>query len=152
MKTYALRAARLSGLVSLVVLGGCGGGSQVDTAPVAGTVTANGEPVAGGSLTFTPAADGDKILSGKPATAIVQEDGSYVLTTYEAGDGAVVGKHKVSYTPALGGGNGSHSQEPAGGHAGAPARPNLRISPDQRSVDVKPGEENVLDFELVGRR
>lgn len=149
MKTSALKASSLPAIVSLVLLG-CGDGSQVDTAPVAGTVTANGEPVAGGSLTFTPAADGDKILSGKPATAIVQEDGSYVLTTYEAGDGAVVGKHKVSYTPALGGG--SHSQEPAGGHAGAPARPNLRISPDQRSVDVKPGEENVLDFELVGRR
>lgn len=147
MKKFRLRFPGLPVLALLLSLG-CDGGSQLATAPVQGTVTLNGKSVSGGSLTFQPAADEGEALSGKPATAEVQEDGSYVLTTYEPGDGAVIGKHTVSFTPAIAGGSGAHGQASAGSHAQAPSVPNLTIPADQRTVEVA-DEENVIDFELV---
>ena len=79
----------------LLTLSGCAESGQYDTAPVKGSVTFEGKPVEGGALTFVPAGAG----SGKPGAAQVQSDGTYVLGTYVEADGAVLGKHKVSYSP-----------------------------------------------------
>lgn len=56
--------------------------------PVSGTVTFNGKPLEFGSIMFQPP-------SGQPAQGQIQSDGSFTLSTYKPGDGAVIGKHKV---------------------------------------------------------
>jgi hypothetical protein len=71
--------------VALAALTGCGGEKL---GRVSGTVTAAGKPVAGGTIQFVPAA-------GKAAVASINPDGTYTLTTYKPGDGALVGPHKV---------------------------------------------------------
>jgi hypothetical protein len=57
-------------------------------APVSGTVSVAGKPVESGMILFTPE-------SGPTATGEIVK-GAYTLTTSVKGDGAVVGKHKVT--------------------------------------------------------
>jgi len=83
------RVAMLCLTLSVGVVG-CGGGA----APVKGKVTYKGEPVKGGSLVFSPLAEGGKAASGD-----VKEDGTYTLTTNKPGDGAKPGHYRVTYTP-----------------------------------------------------
>jgi hypothetical protein len=51
-------------------------------------VTYKGKPVPNGTINFVPAA-------GPAATGEIGPDGSYALTTFRKGDGAVLGTHKV---------------------------------------------------------
>src|SRR5262249_52680611 len=74
-------------LALLVALAGCGSG-QMKTAVVKGKVTYKGAPVPNGTISFIPD-------SGPAATGEIQRDGTYTLTTYRSGDGAVLGKHTV---------------------------------------------------------
>jgi hypothetical protein len=75
----------------LLVLVNTGCGSKYPpTAPVSGKITLNGEPVTQGRISFHPT-NGER-----PALANIQPDGSYSLTTFERGDGALLGHHKVS--------------------------------------------------------
>jgi hypothetical protein len=60
-------------------------------AKVSGTVTLDGKPLAGATVTFEPVEKG-----GKKATGKTDENGAYVLTTSKAGDGALPGKYKVT--------------------------------------------------------
>jgi hypothetical protein len=79
---------------SLVVLSGCGGPTM---APVTGCVTCNGKPVDAANIIFSPIPKTeDDIKPGKPATGFTGTDGKYVLSTYQAYDGAQVGKHRVT--------------------------------------------------------
>jgi len=59
---------------------------------VKGKVTLKGQPLTKGIVRFEP--DG----YGRMATGEIQGDGTFVLTTYEKGDGAVVGQHRVFVT------------------------------------------------------
>ncbi len=77
------------GIGLCVLLGGCSEGTQLETAPVRGTVIYNGKPLPYGSVSFQPAA-------GLPAVGRIQSDGSFTLTTYSNGDGAIIGSHKVA--------------------------------------------------------
>ena len=76
----------------LITSSGCS--SNPATATVTGKVTANGEPVTSGSLTFSPIGGEE---GSKPAIGVVKSDGSYTLSTYAPDDGAVVGSHRVNY-------------------------------------------------------
>lgn len=95
-------ASRVIGIIGVIasstLLMGCGEG-DFTTAPVSGTVTMNGQPVTGGTIMLTPIATGDSKMPGKGAAGRVQEDGSFVLMTYEQGDGAIIGKHSLAYVP-----------------------------------------------------
>src|SRR5262245_3718556 len=73
--------------VAALALAGCGS-SGPKTAPVRGTVTYKGKPVPNGTVTFIPDA-------GHHATGDIRPDGSYTLTTFKPGDGAVPAKYKV---------------------------------------------------------
>lgn len=68
---------------------GCSAG-QRETTPVGGKVTLAGKPLTTGRIIFWPD-DG-----GPPGGGSIGEDGSYSLTTYQTGDGAVLGTHKVT--------------------------------------------------------
>jgi hypothetical protein len=56
-----------------------------------------GQPVTVGSVTFSPIAESGNTETGKPATGTVGDDGTFVLTTNDRFDGAIVGKHSVQY-------------------------------------------------------
>ena len=58
-------------------------------AKVRGNITFDGTVVSSGSVEFWPDA-------GRPARGEIKEDGSYELTTFEPGDGAIVGHHVVT--------------------------------------------------------
>src|SRR6187402_2127746 len=72
-----------------LVTAGCGSKHPL-TAPVKGKITIDGKPVTTGRISFHP------VSGERPALANIQPDGSYSLTTFEDGDGALLGRHKVS--------------------------------------------------------
>lgn len=75
----------------LSILLGCGGGAngRRDVYPVSGTIKFAGAPVIGAVVSFTP-------RDGQPAAVGRTDDqGHYVVTTYEGGDGAAVGSYAV---------------------------------------------------------
>jgi hypothetical protein len=70
--------------------GTAGSGTMPPLIPVKGKVTYKGSPVTKGTIKFQP--DG----YGRPATAKLQPDGTFVLGTNKEGDGVVAGHHQVS--------------------------------------------------------
>lgn len=84
-------------LFSMLWLVGCGGSSldEYPTAPVTGRVICDGAPVANVRVYFNPIRSDGSINAGRPGWATAGSDGSFVVTTYEAEDGAVVGRHRV---------------------------------------------------------
>lgn len=85
-------------VLSMVVAAGCGGASddkwsqdRPKTVPVTGVVTYKGSPVEGAQINFVPASPTDSA-----AYATTQGDGSFQLTTFDTGDGAVPGSYKVT--------------------------------------------------------
>jgi hypothetical protein len=129
--------------VGALSLAGCGGTGGAATAKVTGKVTHNGEPVKGGTLTFGPINPTEEgVASG---VANVQQDGTFTVSTYGEGDGAVLGKHRVSYMApppdaAAAGGE--------GGHAQAAASPYENLVPSPEEIEVKSGA-NEITIELV---
>jgi hypothetical protein len=81
------RAALAAFALAALALVGCGGGGP-QLGIVRGTVSYKGKPVPNGTVMFVPA-------NGPSATGTINPDGTYTLTTYKAGDGAVLGTHKV---------------------------------------------------------
>jgi hypothetical protein len=80
------------GLLAMAVAG-CGPGHGLTLGRVSGKVTAAGEPVRYGTVFFVP--DTLKGTDGPSAMGIIQDDGTYTLSTDSGGDGALVGHHKV---------------------------------------------------------
>lgn len=107
------------GLAASLLIG-CGSGDQLDVAPVRGTVTCNGKTLTSGDVTFSPIAESQEGMPGKPAFGSIGPDGTFVLTTYESNDGAVIGKHRVTYTPALPGQGGDSEEEDGDSEMGEP--------------------------------
>jgi len=83
-----------SGFCALAI--GCGGNSpRPPMGKVSGKVFYDGAPVNTGRVTFTPVS-GEGDSGGTPAMGVIESDGSYVLTTFNTGDGAMVGQHIVT--------------------------------------------------------
>jgi hypothetical protein len=129
------------GLFTLVFfLPGCGS-ARLKTAPVRGTVTYLGKPVPNGTVNFMHA-------SGPTASGAIQRDGSYTLTTFRSGDGAVPGSYTVVIV-AIADMSGRLPEDRN------PLPP--PIVPDQyTSVATSPlraevkDQENIIDFRLEG--
>jgi hypothetical protein len=83
---WGVRMVLLCGAGLLV---GCGGPARPAVAPVQGKITCGGQPVPEGVVTFYP-------KEGRSASGRIQPDGAYRLTTFEPGDGALLGEHKVT--------------------------------------------------------
>lgn len=139
-----LRVCLLLSVLGLVVtaLGCQKGGTAYKTAPVKGKVIYNGQPVTSGGIHLQPiAVEGAAATNpGQPANGQVQSDGTFVLSTYKEGDGAVVGKHKVSYIPASKSAE-SYEDKPE-------PSPYFGLVPKEQEVEIKPGQ-NELTIELV---
>jgi hypothetical protein len=59
-------------------------------------VTIDGKPLAHGKIMFAPVSNAGGHQAGKVAVGNIQPDGTYELTTYSNGDGAIVGDHWVT--------------------------------------------------------
>ena len=156
------------GMLGLAVLSlvcaGCGGGDKggVPVYPITGTVKMFGKPLPKATVAFAP--QGDQ----PTAVGTTDEDGSFVVTTYEYGDGAaegtfsVVVSKTVTKPTAESGGSGdgegheaeydqqnSHdsTDESGGSEALVPA---LYSSADSSplTVEVKAGGDNHFDLEI----
>ncbi len=61
--------------------------------PTSGIVIYNGKPmVGGGAISFIPVSP----QKGKAAGGTITEDGSFIMSTYEEGDGSVAGEFRVT--------------------------------------------------------
>lgn len=133
-------------LMSLAIVAiGCGGGSDDRaTATVIGKVTSKGQPVTGGGLTFSPISADPKVPPGKSAAGAIQPDGTYKLSTYKQDDGAVVSKHKVTFSAAvIPIDEKTHSE-----NSKPPVSPYANLIPSKPEVEVKAGE-NTIEIELI---
>jgi len=71
-----------------IVSGACGPAGP-EMGRVNGVVTLDGTPVPEGTVQFWP-------KDGRPARGSITEDGSFVMTTFDSNDGALVGEHRVT--------------------------------------------------------
>ena len=84
-------------MIASVCFAGCDRGDRLKTYPTTGTITfSNGRRFSGGSEAFIVF---ESIEHGLTATGPIDSDGHFTLGTYDPGDGAVVGRHRVSITP-----------------------------------------------------
>jgi hypothetical protein len=80
--------------IAVVALIGCSGSAdeRQKVVPVSGSVTYNGQPVAGATVVFLTKG------SSPGATGQTASDGTFRLTTYDEGDGAAPGRYSVTVT------------------------------------------------------
>jgi hypothetical protein len=77
----------------LTMVAGCSSGN---TSPVRGKVVfKDGSPLTGGLVLFRPVDEKLQVSS----RGDIQQDGTFILGTYQEGDGAVPGKYQVAVTP-----------------------------------------------------
>lgn len=119
---------------------GCGDAPQQKLAPAKGKVVFNGQPVEGGSVSFRPLAEVAPGVAARPAAAEVQQDGTFVLTTFQKDDGATVGKCQVTYLPRLQAAKDYDDKPPMPAWAGA--------LPKDKEIEVQAGQ-NDFTIELV---
>jgi hypothetical protein len=118
---------------------GCGNSDQLETAPVSGRVLIDGKPLTTGTVAFIP-------QQGRGARGNIQSDGSFELSTYQNGDGAVLGTHRATVTAIESGGSSSQPEERDIKYL-TPAR--YSIAGESGLVfEVKAGEANKFTLEL----
>jgi hypothetical protein len=124
----------------LLIIAGCARKGGMETAPVSGKVTYRGKALPTGTVMFVP-------TEGPAATGEIGKDGTYKLTTYREGDGAVIGEHKVTIT-ALQGMEGALPEVRSG--TPGPLVPAKYLSAETSGLiaEVKPKTNNEVNFEL----
>ena len=117
-----------------------------DLHPVGGWVTFEGQPLAYGTILFQPE-------RGPLATGAIGPDGVYMLQSGEFGEGAVAGKHAVSFLPPPK--EFIVSAEELEQYAGPPPvkeqpfLPSRFLSPETSDLTVEVrADENTFDFDL----
>jgi hypothetical protein len=126
---------RAVAVVAIALFVGCGKPDyQLDTAPVRGTVTLDGEPLPSGYVVVPT-------MRGRMATGEIQPDGTYEMTTYSPGDGVQVGSQRVVVTPVP-------PDQKAEKRVPIPQR-YQQAGTSGFTIDVKPGEDHVLDLMLT---
>jgi hypothetical protein len=141
MQTKHCSYSRLTGTlaVAAALISGCGKPAyQLDTAPVHGKVTLDGQPLPSGYVVVPTA-------RGRMASGRIQPDGTFVMTTYDEGDGVQVGTHPVIV-----------NELPPDEFSPVPAQERVPIPTRYTSagtsgltVDVKPDEDHFLELNLT---
>lgn len=90
MKSYLVLSVLLVGCFV-----GCGGVEEFPRAQATGRVMCEGKPVPKVLLTFEIKRAGDSALVGQLGTAVTDDEGKFVVSTYGNKDGAVIGKHMI---------------------------------------------------------
>ena len=86
---HVLKYCRLAIPTFALLVAGCGGSSGM--APVSGSVTYKGKPVAKANVSFTPVEG-----TGRAAAGFTDDSGRYTLGTLTASDGARAGKYRAA--------------------------------------------------------
>jgi hypothetical protein len=134
-----ISALALSALVAGTV--GCKS-SEIDLHPVKGTVTFDGKPPEGATVTLRPVA-GSKAPADLFPTGAVKADGSFTLLTYPHGDGAPEGDYVAVlmwYPP-----NAAEMQNP---QSQLPAKYSNEAT-SGLPVTIKPGSNELAPFVLT---
>lgn len=84
----------VTALTIVVVCTGCSP-SPFKLVPVSGVVSLDGQPLAGGIVSFQPIVVGSEVNAGPGSTARTGTDGRFTLATIRGEPGAVVGNHRV---------------------------------------------------------
>ncbi len=119
---------------------GCGG--STDAPPLAqseGSVSFEGKPLDGATVSFIPA-------NGRPASGFTDDNGHFVLTTSQEGDGALIGAHTVTITktkPKAGQENNAYAE-----HVSVIPKKYGDLKKSDLTATVKTGEKNEFSFEL----
>jgi hypothetical protein len=82
----------MAALLATCVLG-CGRSDLPPLGEVRGELRLDGAPVPKAIVSLTP------VSGGRPSRAITDESGKFELGTFEPGDGALVGEHRVAINP-----------------------------------------------------
>lgn len=98
-----LYRASLCFSIALAVAVGCNTAPDLPTVPVTGTITMNGEPVAGAQVVFLQKPG---TMEGKPASGVTDDEGKFTLKTYlnpkQSPEGALPGEYDVTVTRIVG--------------------------------------------------
>lgn len=94
LRSHAPRFLLLGAAVCGACLG-CGEDWQAQTYPAHGRIAINGEPPVGAVVELHSTGEQPDVRNSRP-WAVVQEDGSYILSTYERDDGAPPGEYAVT--------------------------------------------------------
>ena len=136
-------------LVVLVCLMVAGCDTLPETIPVSGSVYFNDQPLKFGTVTFQP------VEGGQPARGQIQSDGSYRLSTFSEGDGAMLGNHRVRVmcTTAQDPSNPAEirANDIMAGTLLIP-RKYTQLGSSKLTAEVKAEGENKFDFRLTARR
>jgi len=93
-----MRRTHIAAPLILVALVGCGSEEdRIKLVPVKGTVTQNGEPLAGATITFVPDASNADSTPGVDATG---PEGNY-MAKFKSRTGLAPGKYRVTVMPPL---------------------------------------------------
>jgi hypothetical protein len=129
----------------LLVLSGCGGGSDLPaTVKAEGKVTIGGNPAPKGVMvTLLP------VSGGRPAVGTTDDQGHFVLSTFGDKDGAVPGDHYVGVVYAEV--SGTISADPYGGSPSLEEQQKAlkvkKLVPDQYSVPEQSGIQTTIPAE-----
>jgi hypothetical protein len=142
----------LAGVSLLISLTGCSGDPNMPKlGKVHGKVTYKGKPVDSGTVTFNPI-QGKGGETGQNATGQIESDGSYVMTTFNTGDGAILGQHVVAVVVRE---KGSENQgKPRADSTIDYSMPKIVTPPKYASVETSPLRctvregDNAFDIEL----
>ena len=90
-RRFALHGWHRIAFVGVLAGSAClGCGSGVTLVPAGGVVQHDGKPMTGGKVLLLP------IEKGNAAIGQIQENGSFLLTTFKPEDGAVPGRYRVT--------------------------------------------------------
>lgn len=134
-------------LLLTAVLGcGNGGGDDLpDVVPVKGTVTLNGEPLPGASVTF--------MGEGRPCYGATDDNGTFIIKDMNGREGCPVGKYKVTiskYAKPDGSPLGDNPEEAAQGVEHLPA---IYSSADKTILSATvPEGGKTFDFQLEDKK
>jgi hypothetical protein len=154
MNKATVRSLAAAITLGLVVMTGCGTNAPKregpHTYPVSGTVTQGGTSVTGATVRFEPA-DGSKGATGR-----TDDQGEYTLSTFAAGDGALVGDYRVSIVKMAGEGGAQAVSEDDPNYTGTEEEVEMKnVLPEKYSNVETSGltatvaeENNTFDFPL----
>jgi len=123
------------GVALICLLSGCGG-SEMNVAPVAGTVTLDGAPLERASVLFLPD-------EGRPSFGVTDSEGRYALIYSKDENGAEVGPCTVQVTTRMGPAGSNDDDAPL-----APEKVPRRYAKEPVKVSVLP-ESNTIDVKLT---
>jgi hypothetical protein len=138
-----MRLQHWSGLLLVLVLTGCDGGSNA-LLPVSGKVTYKGSVLPGGIIVFTP--DGSRGGHGAMAVGEIQADGTYSLRTDKV-LGAAAGWYRVTVAAVSAAATASPGQR---FNTPASLLPEKYRDPESSRLtcEIKPDRANIIDFDL----